>query len=98
LEKRGQHGDSVINDLRNALDTGGIFLKDASYRGFEVIRAVDRHTGEFTPNRRYPTPFSEVNGAPEKLKADAVSHEFFGLLGVKPVLGRVFTTASSHPD
>jgi hypothetical protein len=40
------------------------------------------------------TPF----GAPEKLRAQAVTSAFFDVLRVAPVTGRIFLTADAVPD
>jgi len=45
---------------------------------------------------RFPSTLTG-QGEPERLKADTVSHEFFPLLGVKPLLGRVFTAEDDGP-
>jgi hypothetical protein len=42
VRKGGQRGDPVINDLRNTLRIGGIVLKDAPNRGFEIIGSLGR--------------------------------------------------------
>jgi putative ABC transport system permease protein len=36
-------------------------------------------------------------GEPERLKTQAVSHEFFGVLGVHPIMGRDFVTDDDKP-
>src|SRR5499426_3461622 len=45
---------------------------------------------------RFPSTLTG-SGEPERLKAETVSHEFFPLLGVRPVLGRVFSPEDDRP-
>src|SRR5262245_37996257 len=45
---------------------------------------------------RFPSTLTG-SGEPERLKAETVSHEFFPLLGVQPVLGRVFSPDDDRP-
>src|SRR5262245_44725412 len=45
---------------------------------------------------RFPSTLTG-SGEPERLKAETVSHEFFPLIGVRPVLGRVFSPEDDRP-
>ncbi len=38
------------------------------------------------------------SGEPQRLQAEQVTHDFFGVLGVTPVLGRAFTLEDDQPD
>src|SRR5262249_56239893 len=45
---------------------------------------------------RFPSTLTG-SGEPERLKAETVSYEFFPLLGVQPVLGRIFSANDDRP-
>src|SRR5262245_11455983 len=38
------------------------------------------------------------NGEPERLQAQQVTYDLFGVLGVAPILGRPFRAEDDHPD
>jgi predicted permease len=46
---------------------------------------------------RYPMTLTG-QGEPERLETESVSHEFFSILGVQPLLGRVFTPEDDRPQ
>ena len=56
-------------------------------RAFEALAAW---------NNRFPTTLTG-GGEPERLETETVSYEFFPLLGVQPLLGRVFTAEDDRP-
>jgi putative ABC transport system permease protein len=46
---------------------------------------------------RYSLNMTRVSSRPERLRAASVSGNFFSTLGVRPILGRVFTSAEDAP-
>jgi putative ABC transport system permease protein len=80
-------GHSAIFDFPNL----GLSLPDIA-----DIRSQNRVFADIAPYN-YSTTTLTGHGAPQQLESGKVSLEFFPLLGIKPLYGRIFTRAEMQP-
>jgi hypothetical protein len=89
-----QNGEQLVVIHETALTAPRMDVSPANWLDWQRESRTFESLALWT--NRYPSTLTG-QGDPEQLKADTVSYEFFPLLGVQPVLGRVFAAEDDRP-
>ncbi|HYR89547.1 MAG TPA: ABC transporter permease [Terriglobia bacterium] len=88
------NGEQLVVLHENRLSSRRMDVSPANWLDWQRDSASFESLAAWT--NRFPSTLTG-EGEPERLKAETVSYEFFSLLGVKPLFGRVFTAEDDRP-